>query len=387
MGSDEPSAWREFVVIVGATVWNSTHLSDQEIARHLSAWIPVLYVDPPVSHLTARRVPAVAASLAGPRLRMEGPRLARTTPVVPPGKSRPVMREVTGVLLRRHLRATVASLGGGRVRAMIAMTPDHRVLGSCDEDISVHWVKDDYVAGADLLGLPAGRVRRGEMQTTAAADLVVACSPAIADQWRRLGASPLLVPNGVDPDHYAQVETLPPAGDVRLEGPIAGFVGTMSSRIDLSLLERVADDGMALLLVGARQHTFRSARFDELLERDNVQWVGARPYAELPSYLAAMDVGLLPYEDSAFNRASFPLKVLEYLAAGRGVVATDLPAVRWLETDLVRIASSADEFADAVRALARDREPRSAEARRAVARRHGWSERVATFARAIGLDG
>jgi len=56
-----------------------------------------------------------------------------------------------------------------------------------------------------------------------------------------------------------------------------------------------------------------------------VRWVGPQPYGALPGYLRLMDVGVVPYRDSAFNRGSFPLKTLEYLAAGRGVVATD----RW----------------------------------------------------------
>ena len=66
-----------------------------------------------------------------------------------------------------------------------------------------------------------------------------------------------------------------------------------------------------------------------------------RQFQELPSYLRVIDVGLTPYSQSDFNRASFPLKTLEYLAAGRPVVASDLPANRWLDTSHVSIAADA----------------------------------------------
>ena len=71
-----------------------------------------------------------------------------------------------------------------------------------------------------------------------------------------------------------------------------------------------------------------------------------------------LDVGVVPYRDSPFNRGSFPLKTLEYLAAGRAVVATDLPAVRWLATDLISVATTPPAFADQVdRFLAQPRTP------------------------------
>jgi teichuronic acid biosynthesis glycosyltransferase TuaH len=101
-----------------------------------------------------------------------------------------------------------------------------------------------------------------------------------------------------------------------------------------------------------------------------------------------MDVGLVPYVDSAFNRASFPLKTLEYLAAGRPVVATPLPAIEWLATDLIVTAERPDDFGRAVAAAAG--QPRTADLmaeRRAFADGHSWSSRVDHLAVILGLDG
>jgi len=117
----------------------------------------------------------------------------------------------------------------------------------------------------------------------------------------------------------------------------------------------------------------------------NVRWVGQQPFAALPGYLRVIDVGLVPYLDTAFNRGSFPLKMLEYLAAGRAVVCTDLPAARWLATDLVCVAAGPDEFAvQADRLGAAGRTPELAARRREFATRHSWECRAKQFLAAIG---
>ena len=155
------------------------------------------------------------------------------------------------------------------------------------------------------------------------------------------------LPNGCDASYFADVDESDAAADVDLEGPVAGFVGHINSRTDLGLLEAVADAGVSLLLVGPKDPSFEPARFDRLVERRNVAYVGSRPFEQLPSYLKLIDVGLVPYGLTEFNRYSFPMKTLEYLAAGRPVVATSLPAMQWLDTDLVSLADNPEAFAPA----------------------------------------
>ena len=113
-----------------------------------------------------------------------------------------------------------------------------------------------------------------------------------------------------------------------------------------------------------------------------MQWIGFRPYEQLPAYLGAMDLGLVPYAATPFNRASFPLKILEYLGAGLPVVATDLPILRWLDTDLVHVVDDGDAnaFADAVeRALPGAADPALVARRQAFAARHSWRSRAADY--------
>jgi teichuronic acid biosynthesis glycosyltransferase TuaH len=131
---------------------------------------------------------------------------------------------------------------------------------------------------------------------------------------------------------------------------------------------------------------YRPERFAALAARPNVRHVGAKPFAGLPGYLRVIDVGLTPYADTPFNRASFPLKTLEYLAAGRDVVSAPLPANAWLDSDLVTEATGAPAYAAATRrALGRPRTGAVAQRRREFAARHSWAHRARALAGLVAL--
>lgn len=380
-----PGNWDNLTVVCAGTSWDGIWFPEKHIADRLTAYGPVLWVDPPVSTLTARRNPDMAASPNSPRLRLVRPDLARLSPVVLPGMRRPGMERITEVLVRRALRSAVAALGG-TVRAVVIACPDV-LFGECGEQLRVVYATDDFVAGAALMGVGVAQVRRNERRLAEQADRVVGVSQSLVDHWSALGRSAVLVANGCDDSMFATTDEAPLPGDVDLPRPIAGFIGHLSDRIDLSLLEAVAATGRSLLLVGPRQPTFAMERMGRLLALPNVRWVGPKPFEALPSYMRVIDVGLTPYAASAFNRASFPLKTLEYLAGGRGVVATDLPAVRWLDSPLITIASTPDDYAAGVlRALDEPRTPALVAERRELAGRHSWSARTAEFAAALGID-
>jgi glycosyltransferase involved in cell wall biosynthesis len=379
----DPRSWDNLVVLCAANSYDSIKVADQHIAEQLSMLMPVLYVDPPLSRLTPAKNPELAQALAGPRLRLLAPGLARLTPVVQPFPSRPGIATLTTTLAARHMRRA-ASMLGGRVRALVSAWPLYPVFGSCHEQVRVYWAQDDFVGGAALLGMNAKQLDARERRVAAAADLIIAANPIVADTWRSRGREPVIIPYGADAAAYREVDQAPLPPDVSLTGPVAGFVGQINDRTDLSLLEAVADRGLSLLLVGPVNPAFEPERFGALRQRENVCWVGPKPFETLPGYFRSMDVGLVPYRDSPFNRGSFPLKTLEYLAAGRAVVATDLPAIRWLNTDLISVATEPTAFAGLVARLAGKTRTEPLVARRqAFATEHSWGRRAADIAAAI----
>lgn len=381
---------RPFVVVVSGVIWDGVKGSERQLTEALLAHADVLWVDPPVS-------PAMPASYRGgrdggrhwrPLLRGVGSALTRLTPVALPGHTRPVIRSTTWPLVRVQMSWALRRVDRAPV-AVLACSP-HDVLGRWGAGVTdVLYGTDDWLAGARLMRLDAARLAREERAALARADVVLAVGPELAERWRGLGADPVLFPNGCDPDAYAAVPDLVPADvPAGFPTPVAGVVGQLTDRIDVALLEAVADTGIGLVLVGPRDPAWEPQRAADLLARPNVCHRGPVPYAELPRWLARIDVGLTPYADTAFNRASFPLKTLEYLAAGRPVVSSDLPASRRLqaETAEVRTAGEPGAFAGAVlEAAARSRPPGLVAARRSVAQRHSWERRAEELAGLLGL--
>jgi hypothetical protein len=89
-----------------------------------------------------------------------------------------------------------------------------------------------------------------------------------------------------------------------------------------------------------------------------------------------MDVCLVPFRENAVSRAASPLKLYEYLAAGRAVVSTPVPDLTFLGS-VVRSARSQDEFLAAIEeVLPLAHDPIEQQRRLEVAAQHSWQQRA-----------
>jgi glycosyltransferase involved in cell wall biosynthesis len=171
--------------------------------------------------------------------------------------------------------------------------------------------------------------RRVERPALQRADVVACGSEAVAEQVLRIGMPEERVvptPTGVDLDLFAELpDPTPLRRRLGLGGRfVVGWVGSFRRFHALEQAVRAAAGvpGSHLLLVGDGPER---ARIERLAADAGVPatFTGTVPHAELPGYLAAMDTAVvLAPPRQAFHYS--PLKVAEYLAAGRPVVA---PAV------------------------------------------------------------
>jgi glycosyltransferase involved in cell wall biosynthesis len=131
-----------------------------------------------------------------------------------------------------------------------------------------------------------------------------------------------------------------------------------------------------VVLVGMQQEHFSMPDLPS-----NVHVLGPRPYNELPAYVQAFDVALIPYVLNQHTVSVDPLKLLEYLASGRPVVSTPLPEVEKY-AEQVTIGDSNESFIAAVCGLAGRSESAvasDAQRRMAFASGHTWQDRASTF--------
>jgi glycosyltransferase involved in cell wall biosynthesis len=222
-------------------------------------------------------------------------------------------------------------------------------------------------------------VARADDAVSRQAAVVFATTPSLVDRLRDRNSRTHHVPNVGDYTHFSVAADRSRAATelAGLARPVVGFSGNfLATKVDLGLLQRLAErrrDWTFLLVGPARRETERA--LGALASEPNVVWVGAKPYAELPAYVAAFDVGLIPYLSNAYTQSCFPLKLYEYLAAGKPVVATGLPALAGLP-EVALVDGSADAVESAVEdALARSGED-DRERRMSVAAQNTWESRA-----------
>lgn len=378
--------FKDAVVLAAANRWDGVPMADQQLAKALSRHTPVIYVDPPQSLMTRYRATGKLQIVLKPRIEYLGERLIRVTPEVLPGLSRPLVAQVNRRIIAKQVSKAMGDLDGNAA-AVIEANILTSIMGLCGEGQQVYWAQDDFAGMASLVGNSRRAYQKAEARIARQADRIIAANPLVADTLRAQGLEVDLIPFGCDFEVFRKALDVKPANDVDLPGPIAVFMGHIGDRIDLEILEAVAQNGSSILLVGPRHPRTDLHRFETLLAFPNVQWVGAKPFHELDQYLAHGTVGLLPYNLSDFNLGSFPLKTLEYLAAGLPVVATRLPAMSWLNTEHIHLADSSVEFAELTsRLLAEGRDSTESQIRSSFAAGHTWDDRANAFAGVLGIE-
>jgi glycosyltransferase involved in cell wall biosynthesis len=243
------------------------------------------------------------------------------------------------------------------------------------------------------LRLPAARLTdRVEAFVARRIDAVVAVNEHMAGRFRRRGARAIAVHNfppaeyfGLDADAGSQ-EAAPQVGAVH---PVAAYVGLLSPDRGLTTVYEAARL-LRRRLPEARVRVIGRIDWSGLpdsVPRDPAAWAaagvdlaGTIPAAAVPSALTAIDAGWIPFRDTANNRRTIPLKLLEYMAAGRPVVASDIGfigrIVRESGCGLLVPPEDAGAHADALAELLTDREraQRLGHAgREAVRRRYTWA--------------
>ena len=362
------SAAPETVVLLASTAYDGHQLTDQRLARALAADVAVLYVDPPIPFLGLGRsgpVPPHRRTVDG--LTVLSPRM------LPRGRRRG-LAVLTAVWVALLVRWSARRAPRPALLVAAAHPLTMRLLPSWRSELLL---KDDYVAGAGLIKASGERIARHRRALLALADEVVVVSPVLAETAGAMGArSPVhIVPPGCDPE-AGTVDVSALLADV--PGPRAVFIGMVSDRIDFDVLEATCAAGVTVVAVGRQQPTFsRQERWTALVESGALRPLGERSPEEVASLVRACDVGLVPYTQSDFNRASFPLKLLEYLAAGTPVIASDLPAVRWLAAPHVQVISGRNDVPGALAsALADASDPATARECAAFAAQHTWARRA-----------
>ena len=300
----------------------------------------------------------------------------RPPPIGLPGTSRLAMATaVNGWLLAQLLRQPLRQLGFSKpvlwsqlfnVAALFRHFPARLRIYECS----------DYDAALAHDERHRRLVLAQEADTCRAADLVFAVTEELAAPLRAHNPETYEVNCAADLGFFGRA--LDPATQVPptlacLPRPVIGYLGGVDPwKIDVDLLLDMAraHPEWSIALVGYVWFGFDPA---PLRACPNIHVLGPQDYDAFPAFLKGMDVCIMPFPLNEITRNGDALKLYEYLAGGRPVVSTPVPAARRL-AGAVRIADTHAGFTAAVEAALA--EPASAQADRlAAVRPHSWDAR------------
>lgn len=300
----------------------------------------------------------------------------------------------------RALDAALRTVHVARIRASLKRHGwDNRIVyiwhpamadmaGLFDERLVCFHCYDDFSGYTFLPERERLELVEQTQQLAQRADLVIAAGHAMGATLGRDDVH--VVPNGVDAEAYAQAAREPgPAPDElrSIPRPILAHVGRLGNVVDFELLELVARrrPRWSIVLLGPFVGGFSDAErrgVDRLLGLENVYHIGGKPAVELPRYVAHIDVGLVAYRLTGWIAKIFPLKMLEYLAAGKPCVSAPIDELvhHWPHA---ATAGTPDEWIAAVERALDENSPEMVERRMAVARESTWDARCREIVRLI----
>lgn len=197
-----------------------------------------------------------------------------------------------------------------------------------------------------------------------------AVSPNLLNRLAPTGAG-AVVPNGIETSEWQPPWAIPAWAEA-LPRPCIAYVGAIQDRLDTDAIRQVAErlPDATIFVVGPVLDPRVPARLAGL---PNIRVKPALDRAEVAGFIHSVDLCIMPHHITPLTLSMSPLKLYEYCAAGRPVVATALPPVRDIH-EKVHLVEQGDSFADAVeRALSEGPMPESD--RQIFLERNSWTRR------------
>lgn len=160
-------------------------------------------------------------------------------------------------------------------------------------------------------------------------------------KYRQTGC--LLSTNGVDLNHWRQRKQLCPQEMqviVNKGRVIVGYHGALAKWLDYDLIRKIADDNSFEVVLIGYPHD-KSFADSGLANHPKVHFLGSKSYFELPNYATFYNIGILPFIPSLLTDSVSPVKIFEYMAAGKPVVTTNLPECKKYPSCLIAEDSKA----------------------------------------------
>jgi hypothetical protein len=226
-------------------------------------------------------------------------------------------------------------------------------------------------------GFPNAHPRTLEFEDSLAqvADIIWGVTPELVNRLsNRHGAEKChLVPNGCDYDHFASSKKVRRPAQWKPNTPVIGYAGVVDAWFDWDAVLAIASalPGGIVWIIGSCNTTVPQSL------PSNVVLEGFVPYEELPPYYAGFDISIIPFKGDVLLKGVSPIKLYEYLAAGKPVVSSAMAdALQSTSPGIVEVAMTPENFAQSCLRLANTTSDEMImRKRRELAQKHTWASR------------
>lgn len=187
-----------------------------------------------------------------------------------------------------------------------------------------------------------------------------------------------IIPNGVNTDNFKPYNKM--KEKLGIENFIIGYVGVLREWVDLEpvfKILRYLNKEIKLLVVG------KEGRYKENIElaekygiSDRVIFAGTVPYSQVPKYISAMDICLIPFAQNGISQNALPLKLFEYMACEKPVISTPIPAIKKIAGSVVLYATNEAEYLEKINLLYEDKKLRNTLGKqgRKISEEYSWEK-------------
>lgn len=343
-------------LVVFGEDWGALPSSTQHIINHLAKSHRVIWINsiglrqPRFTLQDVRRVwqklRAPQAKIAKPNVQHVPQNFTVVNPKTIPAPRSWLMRKLAKFLLMRQLRPILRDQQIKHPILWISLATAVDFIGAFDECAAVYYCGDDFGA---LAGVDHQTVEAREQELLSKVDHVFVVSSVLRDKFSAHQHVSIL-PHGVDFKLFNSTTEKAPEL-LTLNGPVAGFYGSISQWLDQDLLYRAALARPTWHFVFVGKVEVDVSRLSAL---PNIHFLGPRPYYLLPSFSQHWQVSLIPHRHDGFTKACNPLKLREYMATGTPIISTRIPAVEEY-AEYVRIIDDADDFIQALDVVANEK--------------------------------
>jgi glycosyltransferase involved in cell wall biosynthesis len=364
-------------------VWGGYWMPRHYIMSGLSQYYKILWVSPPLGWRNTGKNRSINLNLYQRGLKKISPNFWAYAPerYLPSCLPFGTCRVFLNYIREKKINSMLKAMGVERVALYLWRPNFAKFLGKFNEEFVCYHVDDEY-SFSDV----ESKIDEREQYLLKNSDFVFIHSKTLFKKKGMINPETYYVPNGVDFTHYRRI-----VEDKNLERnemdsipkPRIGYVGWIKQQIDLEIIlkiSRIRKDWSIVLVGPINTGHENVGQYVKLLRKEkNVFFIGGKKPKDLPKYINKIDVCLLCYKKTFYTNYIYPMKLHEYLACGKPVVATSLENLKEFE-NVLSFADGIEEWIKEIDHSLKEIDSKSHyEKRVAVARKNSWDTRIETI--------